>query len=193
MLESLFDVFGAVLSGGATGLIGAGVSKYLELKKLRESHRHEEEKRRIDLETAKIESEGKLSVAKTEAEAAIAVANAQASASKVASDVSAMMASFEHDRATYTVKPGRTVRFLLGLVDFMRGATRPLETWFFTGLATYLTIVAVDIIGKMHDVDVVDQLAVDIVKQVFHSVLFVTTTCILWWFGTRPEDNTRRI
>ena len=62
-------------------------------------------------------------------------------------------------------------------VDFVRGMTRPALTWGFVALtgAIYFT---------MGDADaVVDGTAVK--ARIVDTVLYLTTTCVLWWFGAR--------
>jgi hypothetical protein len=176
MLDWLGNALGAIVSGGATGLLGALVTTWGELAKVKEINRHEETMRRQDHEIAKTEAEGKLAIAKTEGEAAIGVAEAQT-----------LSASYQHDRATYaTGELTPRQRWLMVLVDFARGMIRPGETLYFTGLLTYLTFVAVSLLARLSP-EQLEATAADLVSQVFLVVLYLTTTVILWWFGARQK------
>lgn len=176
MFEWLGDALTAVLSGGATGLLGAAFSTWGELTKLKEANRHAEVMADKDLEVAKVEAEGKLAIARTEGEAAIGVA-----------DAGALAASYAHDKATYyTGELGPVGRFFMVLVDFLRGIIRPAETLYFTGLCTWLTVVAIDLLQQL-DATATAELARQLVPQVVLVVLYLTTTIILWWFGARQK------
>jgi len=176
VFEWLGDALAAVLSGGATGLLGAAFTTWGELTKLKEANRHAEAMAVHDLALAKAEAEGKLAIARSEGEAAIGVAEANA-----------LAASYGHDRATYyTGELGPVGRGFMVFVDFLRGIIRPAETLYFTGLCTWLTVVAVRLLEQLDasaSVEIVKQL----VPQVVLVVLYLTTTIILWWFGARQK------
>ena len=183
MLELFGNAIMAILGGGATGLIGSVISTWGELKKIKEENRHRETMADKDLAIAKAEVEGKIQVARTEADAAVAVADADLQAK-----------SYEHDRATYSTGAisglrgwwGQCARFLLVFVDISRGLIRPLETIYFTGLATYLTLVAGEVLRAQGQEDM-KMFAAAIVPQIFLAILYITTTIIFWWFGARQK------
>lgn len=176
MLEWLGSALGAIVSGGATGILGALVTTWGELAKVKEMNRHEEAMAAGDRELAKLEAEKDIQIARTEGEAAVGVADAQALAT-----------SYQHDRAAYatgSLTAGQ--RWLMVIVDFLRGIVRPGATMYFTGLATYLTFIAVDLMNRLAP-EKAAELAVELVPQVVLVVLYLTTTIILWWFGARQK------
>lgn len=176
MFDWLGDALAAVLSGGATGMLGAAFTTWGELTKLKEANRHAEAMAVHDLAVAKVEAEGKLAIARSEGEAAIGVA-----------EDGALAASYSHDKATYyTGELGPVGRFFMVLVDFLRGIIRPAETLYFTGLCTWLTVVAIDMLSKL-DADASAKIVTQLVPQVVLVVLYLTTTIILWWFGARQK------
>ena len=115
MLEAL----SAILGGGITGLAGSVISALIDLKKQAVANAHEEAMERLTQETLKIEWETRSKIAGREATSAEEVA-----AAKALSD------SLTSDKATYAA--GRTVSRwaanLLGVVDAVRGLTRPVLT-----------------------------------------------------------------
>ncbi len=183
MFEFLGNALMSVLGGGVTGLAGAVLTTWGELAKLKEANRHAEQLRVQDLEIAKAEAEGRLAVARSEAEAAIGTA-----------ELAAFAESYKHDRATYSNEAlggmsgfwGNLARFLLALVDVARGFIRPGATAYFIGLSTYLTVVAVDLIEQL-PAAAVEDLAGSLIPQIVLTVLYLTTTIILWWFGIRQK------
>lgn len=176
MFDWLGEALGAIASGGLTGLIGAAVTTWGELANAKELHRHEEAKRDQDIRLAEIESKGDLAVARTEGEAAVGVAEANA-----------LAASYGHDKATYATGE-LTVgqRWLMVLVDFARGMVRPGATLYFTGLATYLTVFAVDLMHRINP-DKAAEIALQLVPQIVRVILYLTVAILLWWFGTRQK------
>lgn len=175
MLDLLKVLLSSAMAGGATGLLGALFSTWGELAKMKELHRHEEIGRQLDLQVAQVEAEGKMVIARTEAEATIAVSTASLQAASMAAD-----------RATYAVGDHPS-RWLI-IVDFLRGIVRPIETLYFTGLLTYVSYRAFlmfDSMSQFNQSTVVSQL----VPEVISTVLYLSTTIILWWFGVRQKSK----
>lgn len=187
MLESLFSFLASAASGGITGIIGAWLSHRTELAKMKELHRHQEVMADKDRELAALEAQSKLTIARTEAEASIAVADAQALAE-----------SYKHDRASYSSEAveklegwwGQLARFWLVMVDVARGFIRPAATVYFIVLTTYLTYEAVRLLDQVAAPQV-EAIALKLVPEVFDTVLYVASTVIFWWFGTRPAMKRR--
>lgn len=158
MLESLGDALLAIVSGGATGLLGTGLSFVTSYFQKRQAHRHEVALRRLDMEIARVEAAGYERVAGIEAEGE--------------RDRAAWRALEESYReaARRWSRPGDG--WLMLFVDFCRGMTRPGLTWTFVGLtgAIYFTVAASD-----------DNMRL----QIVNTILYLTTTTVLWWFGAR--------
>lgn len=152
MLESLM----AILSGGATGLLGTAVSAGAEFFRERQRHAHEVELRRIEMEMLSAEAASAERVAAIERETEVSKA-----------DAAALAASYRS--ATDRMSRGDS-RWLVA-VDVLRGLTRPVLTWVFVALvgAMYFTSAAT---GGVRE-------------QIVETVLYLATTCVLWWFGAR--------
>lgn len=159
----MLDLLTSILTGGATGLLGTALSFATSYFQARQRHAQELELRRLDMELAKVEAAGAERVAALELESGTARA-----------ELAAFRESYREAARRWS-RPGDG--WLMQFVDFVRGMTRPALTWGFVVLtgAIYFT---------MGDADaVVDGTAVK--ARIVDTVLYLTTTCVLWWFGAR--------
>ncbi len=188
MLEVLGTIFGSVFSGGATGLLGVGLQRFADYKNKQLDIQAAKQKfdqdlalKQVDMQIMEKEWAGRVQVAQTEAEAA-----ADAAASK----------AFE---ASYAIEPkryseGQTVGkvggLLLVLLDLFRGVVRPALTVYLCVLTTMVYYQARELIAN-EDLDP-DQ-ALKIENLIVGTILYLTTTCVLWWFGTRNKQEQPKI
>lgn len=184
MLEVLGTIFGSIFSGGATGLVGIVLQRFADYKNKQldmqlEAQRfsHEVEKRKLDREIMQEEWKGRDKVAQTEAQGAEAVADAQAFA-----------ASFRMEPARYAegARLTRGQAWLLVILDAVRGAVRPLLTIYLCLLTTYVWW---QVRQTLSAEDLTQEAALDVWKMVVGNILYLTTTCVLWWFGTRNKAD----
>jgi hypothetical protein len=84
-------------------------------------------------------------------------------------------------------KPSRIGKFLLVIVDFVRGMTRP-------GLTLYLIwevhktraeIEAILAEAGVSGISIGE--AIGVYTLVVETILFLVTTAVTWWFGTRTK------
>ena len=188
MLEILGTIFGSIFSGGATGLIGVGIQRWfdfknkeadLELQKLK--YAQDLELKKLDLQAMDKEWAGRVQVAKTEAEAAVDVA-----ASK------AFEASYRPEARSYSqgVPVGKFGAFLLVVLDLFRGSVRPALTVYLCVLTTFIWRQAHFVLEKQ---PLTPQDAIGIWHLIVQTILYLTTTCVLWWFGTRNRQSAPRL
>jgi len=185
MLEVLGQSIGAILAGGATGIFGSVVSLVGEFKKIREQHRHEEQMQELAIKSMEIEA--KLKLEQTVAEGEIAEELAA---------LETLRSSYDHDKATYYKQTGikwidGTVGFGMGTVDLVRGLIRPVVT-----IAMALVAVEVhnELIAMMSQMEqpLTPAEAASIYANLNNVILYITTTVILWWFGTRAGASSMR-
>jgi hypothetical protein len=88
------------------------------------------------------------------------------------------------DRAAYTAEAART-GILFKLVDFVRGMIRPALTIY---LAVVVSLLYWNMQEALGDVSTLkpDELY-GLYREVVLSIIYVSTTVILWWFGTRNK------
>jgi len=176
MFEFFGDAIGAILSGGATGLIGSVVSVWGEYKKNQQLFEHKEHMAKLDQESMRLEADLELKKITTEGEVQIGISEAQT-----------LSASFEHDKAAYyTGQLGKLGRAAMVFIDFMRGLIRPAMTIYLVILTTLIYWEIDTLVNKMDGVMSVN-LAAQLLQQIIMVILYLTTTVVLWWFGTRQK------
>lgn len=158
--------------GAIAGAIGGIAGKVYDLKL-------EAQK----LEALKIENDFKLAMRQKDMELAAQEAQAQfqihkvdTDAQVVVADLASLQKSVEADKATY----GDT--WMGRVVDFIRGSTRPVITYF----AMWL------VIASAYKVLRSTTFTPEQGMQVLDQVLFLSGTAIGWWFGARVSTPSRR-
>ena len=163
----LMSILGSIFAGGATGLIGTAISRLGDFFQQRENHKHELELMRENRETMKVRGE----------------LNMQAK------DAEAFESSIAADKAAYTTGKDlpKWAEFMLAFVDFVRGLMRPALTIYLIVL-TSLIYHQIDAVLKAAGVQSIQaDLAADLLRKIILTILYLTTTCVTWWFGTRTK------
>ena len=160
----MLDALMAVVSGGATGLLGTVVSGATAYFERRQRHQQEMDLRQVDLQIARAEGASAENVAAVEAEAL---------------ESTAAWRAFEASHRASTVRWSSGDSKWLVAVDVVRGLLRPALTVAFLAFmgwiyATMPFVAPENLGGRLVD-----------------TVLYLATTCTLWWFGTRPKPPGR--
>ena len=175
-MSGVLDVVMSVLSGGATGLIGSLLTGWLDLKKQALMFNHEVKMVELEQETLQMEITGKVRIAEEEGEAARDVADAEA-----------LSTSHLADRATYSAGKAKESPWFV-FVDVVRGLIRPGITLY---LAAVVTIMYMDMQEVLNSVGISNlqnpSEILGLYREITLSIIYVTTTVILWWFGTRNK------
>jgi hypothetical protein len=184
MFEIIGTLLGSVLSGGATGLIGVALQRFadfknkqLDIQLAKQKFEQDVALKQLDMQMMEKEWAGRVQVAQTEAEAA-----ADAAASK------AFEASYAMEPKRYSegVKPGKVGGFMLILLDLFRGVVRPALTVYLCVLTTLIYYQARELVGQEN---LSPEQALQIEHLIVGTILYLTTTCVLWWFGTRNKQQ----
>jgi hypothetical protein len=187
-MEFLGTIFGSIFSGGATGLVGVILQRFADYKNKQldlalEKQRGELEvqKRQMDLQVMQAEVAGKTRVAEIETAGASDVAATQA-----------FQATMFSEPARYSAPQGLTVgqEWILVLLDCARGIVRPLLTVYLCGLTTYVWYQVRTVLEQQH-LDAAA--AMSVWHLVVGNILYLTTTCVLWWFGTRNQQSAPKL
>lgn len=179
------DIFGAitsVFSGGLTGLVGAGFTAFIEMKKQQAEYDHQYKMEQLTIESMKQEYAARKDIAIVEGQTETNIADAAVlKESYLADSLAYSQKTVWSDKGRY----GWVLDTLLVLVDVLRGSVRPLVTYFLIGFMAVLFARAYSayemLSPEMQDPVVLGNL----VDQIITAALYVTTTCVLWWFGTR--------
>lgn len=187
MFEFLGTIGSAILGGGATGLLGVVVqriadykNKQLDLRLSREKFRQELQLRRMDLQMLEKEWQARADIAVTESAARMDIADSEAFAK-----------SF-NETAIYSkeVKPSKGQGWMLVVLDFIRGIVRPALTMYLCAIATAMYFHARKMMGEQF---ITPEQAVEIMKMIIGTVLYLTTTCTLHYFGTRNKQKAPKL
>lgn len=180
----LAEVLMSVASGGATGLLGAVVSrigdyknKQLDIELQKMKHSNELSLREVDATIMQLELEARKNIAATEAETAMEV-----------SGNTALVAALNSEPKQYANKDKFTKaqNTLMVLLDFIRGVIRPGLTLYLCAITTAVWMQAGEII-KSQPIPVGS--SVEIYTQITSTVLYLTSCCVLFWFGSRPPKT----
>jgi hypothetical protein len=161
------------LSGGLTGLLGTGLTYLMDYFKRKQDAalRLEEAK---ENRLAQESEERKIKIL-ADSNVQVAVAQGEAATS---------VASYDNDKATYTVDKDapKSVKLMMGFVDFLRGIIRPGTTIGYGALFAWLVILAVSSVTLA-------KLAETQSDKLIDAAIYLATTTTLWWFGVRPMSK----
>jgi len=186
-MDSIMGLFSSAALGGITGLLGIVAGRFADYFTMKQKNAHNLSMRDKDLEVAKVEAEKELSIARDTNNANREIAEAELQEK-----------SYEGDRATYmtpeTMKgcPGWAkgmVAFLFAIVDFIRGLTRPGITLYLCVLTTLMYMQMKSIVTASGKQAFTPEDAVKIIWLIVDAVIYLTTVCVTWWFGTRPKQT----
>ena len=183
-MGELFSGVMAIFSGGATGILGVVAQRLFDHWKLKQEndrlrleHPFEIEKRRVDAEIMQQEWAQRTKLAQVEGETAREVADAQAFSASFA---------LEPKRYAEGVKVGKWGGLMLVLVDVLRGIVRPGLTVYLAWIATQLYLDSARLQAQL-DAGAQGAQLMQLHQQIVLTLLYLFTTCVLWWFGTRNK------
>ena len=186
----LVSILGSLFAGSATGLLGVLFQRFFDflherevLKQKQADQLFELEKRKIDIQITTAEWNGRVKVAATEADAAKDVAESGAFAASQFK---------EPDRYAQGEAPknwlGTSGWFLLVLLDVLRGSVRPGLTLYLAWITTAIYNEA-KIVVDAHGLMLTPEQALELLNNIVATILYLFTTCVLWYFGTRNRQK----
>jgi len=185
MFEGLLGIVGSIFTGGMTGIVGVAVQRFFDfqnkkqdLKKMELTFSHEATMKRIDGELMVQEWEQRANVARVEGEARVEQADAEAFGK-----------SFSSEPKLYSkgAKLGPLATGFMVALDFIRGLIRPGLTVYLCAITTVLYWQAESIINALGGLSADQALAIYLDVQ--NMILYLTSTCVLWWWGTRNKSK----
>lgn len=183
MLGLLGTIFGSIFSGGATGIIGVIAQRYADYKN-----------RQLDMQAQNLKYEHERGLRKLDAEimaqewaARTKVAEVEAAGKEAVADAEAFAESYKLEPGSYSerVKPSRAQGWLLIVLDLFRGLVRPALTVYLCAITTLVYIEARQLLGSQ---SLGADQAMQLINMIVGTILYLTTTCVLWWFGTRNKN-----
>ncbi len=172
-MSSFSDALTSIISGGATGILGSALSRVFGFFENKQKFKHDLELLRINGELQEKESAARLKEIQLQGD--MTVRNAE-----VQGEINMELSANEMLGKSYTEAGTRwssgDSKYLI-MVDVVRGMTRPL-------LTITLCLMAFTIWLSTKDLK--------LETQIVMTLLYLTTTSVLWWFGTRPAGKTGR-
>jgi len=170
----------SLMSGGLTGLLGAGLQKFFDYKSKKLDIELNKQKfdqevalRKIDLEVMSQEWAARTKVAEVEANAVIESADAKAFGESF---------SLEPKLYSEKVQPTANQSWLLVALDVLRGIVRPALTLYLAALTTLIYIQAANLLNGD---TILPGMAYELTKNIVDQVLYLTMTAVSWYFGIR--------
>lgn len=183
----------SILSGGATGLLGMTLQRTFDglfgwLKAKQEIQLAEVKGKQ---ELAMKEADAKIMAQEWAGRTQVAQAEAAGKEAVSANEAFAQSLFKEPERYSKTeILPnnwwGWTMQGLLVLLDVVRGLVRP-------ALTVYLCYITTSIWFEVRHLangeDLSPDQVIGILTLVVDTILYLTTTCVTWWFGTRNKQE----
>lgn len=186
---NFFDAITSVFTGGLTGLIGVGLQRFadyknkqLDLQLEKQKYEHEICLKEADAKIMQQEWAARTQIAQVEAESKESQADSQAFAISLG------------DAPRYSEKVTSTISqsWVLLCLDVFRGIIRPALTVYLCVLTTWIYMEAKTIVIAQGEA-LKDGEASALLKSIVATVLYLTTTCTLFWFGTRQKNAPPKI
>ncbi len=169
----------SVLSGGVTGLIGSVTQRIFEYKTKQLEIDLQKQKFANEIELRKVDAQ----VMAQEWASRTQVAQVEATAQVDSEDAKAFSVALTSEPQRYSTGPlSEKQNWLMVLLDFIRGVIRPGLTIYLCAITTAIYIRSARL---LHGDVILPQMAYELVTQIINTILYLTTTCVLFWFGTR--------
>lgn len=178
------EIISSVLSGGLTGVIGSAISRYadykskqldMDLQKLKMAN--EVELKQVDAHIMEMEWQSREKISIVESDAKMDVADSKAFQTSLTSEPKMFS-----NPSKYNDKQNAMMVF----VDCVRGLIRPGLTLYLSLITTLVYWEAGGIIKKNI---LTPEQAVQIYTQISSTILYLTSCCVLFWFGSRPTSK----
>ncbi len=177
----IFSGIASIFGGGLTGLIGSVTQRVFEFKT---------KKLEIELQAAKFAND--LALKKADAEI---MAQEWAARTKVAEVEGAARVEVEDAKAFNTALTSEPKMYhegelthgqnwLMVVLDGIRGSIRPFLTVYLCAITTAIYIKASRL---LHGDIILPGMAYDMVQNIINTILYLTVTCVCFWFGTRTK------
>jgi hypothetical protein len=179
----IFSGIASILGGGITGLIGSVTqriyeykSKKLDIELQKEKYANELALRKADAEIMAQEWASRTKVAEIEATAQVETEDSKAFAAALTSEPKVYHEGVLSNKQNW----------LMIILDFARGIVRPGLTLYLCAITTVIYVKAARLLNGN---TILPGMAYDLVTQIINTILYLTTSCVLFWFGARNKSK----
>ncbi|TDO96703.1 hypothetical protein [Marinomonas balearica] len=172
MLDMIIGVFSSSGIGAIVGLVGSWLTKKEERRNMEISLSHEKEMYHLKSTLQRHESEIQLKLAEQGLEI-----------QREKNDTEVELKELSAFETSQRLNQPLTNRF----AELIRGLMRPVITLYLLTIATYI---ALHISAYLGDIAMFLQKEdmVSMYRDMLDKVMFLTTTAVTWWFGSRPGN-----
>jgi hypothetical protein len=185
----MLEFLTAGVVGTITGIIGNAITGIFNYKTQKLKNTHDVAMAKLDMEHLKVEAEANIKVTKARVEGEVELAEVDAmknSYSMLSSnlfDKAYMKYIMERKWLSWCAVP---ITLMFALVDFLKHLARPALTYYLVGASTWITILCWKL---MDGVTLTGTEAYDLFKLVVMTVIYLTASCVGWWFGDRLNSE----
>jgi hypothetical protein len=178
--------------GGLTGLLGNVVTSISNFKTQKLKNEHDQKMYDFKIKELQAKTDAAIKITDAKIAGAVELADSEAFTEsqkygnqRALSD-SALDKLFSIEGYLgYIATPiGLIILSLLGFVEFFKGIMRPGLTLYLIGCSTWITWMAWEIMQKVGLAMNATQ-AVSIFTEVTSIIIYLTVSCVTWWFGDR--------
>ena len=174
MLETILSLIGSSFGGGLLGVFGTFIKAKAEYKNKELDYQHSLDIHRADMESMRLEAKLKVDEIQLQNQGRLSLANVEAERAKDVGDVNIRQASYNNDKSSYGII----------FIDSVRGLMRPIITTYLLILMSYIAYKINSIVGGLNGLPALEIWT--LYHELIIAIIFLTTTTITWWFGTRP-------
>jgi len=182
-----------VILGGLTGLLGNAFTTYFTYKQKSLEYKHKEKMIELEMKAMLAEAEANIKITQAQIEGEVEIADSaaffesikQGNKDQFSDKWVADLLSVQGKGRYLAVPCAILVAFLFGIVDFFKGIMRPALTAYLVGLTTWATFLAKDVLDKASVQGLTAVQALALFDNIITLVIFLTTSCVTWWFGDR--------
>lgn len=172
----LFTILSSGGFGALLGLVGSYLTRQQEQQKQKVEHAHELKMRELDLQSMELENKHRLELLDKN----IDLTKVEYSGKEDVTYASAFVESQKNADEHSSIK----------LVEIAKSMMRPVITVFLLVASTLVICQLAYIINGFETFDKAEVL--DIFKTAILELIFITSTCVTWWFGSRPSNILRK-
>ena len=177
----MFEALGSIFGGGVLGVVGSVITNITGYFKQKQHDSHEFALRKLELELMDKEHAYHLDVKAMDTDLELTKSEDELRA-----------ASYMHDTSVLEEMAKKTVMtpassWLFVLLSLIRGLVRPGLTIYLIVLVQMVWAQAQEVLEKagFEGMNIAD--ALSIYGRIIDTVLFLATTAIVWWFGSRQK------
>jgi hypothetical protein len=181
-----------IILGGVTGLVGNIITAWSNFKTQKLKNEHDEAMYSFKIQELGAKTDAAIKITEAKISGAVELADSEAyKASQTEGNKQSFSDSWidklfsVEGWLSYIATPVAVLlAMLLGSVDVLKGSMRPGLTLYLTAVTTWLTWTAYGILQQV-GANMTSQQALDIYNQVTSIVIYLTVSCVTWWFGDR--------